>query len=84
MGMVSITLSDERTVLKVKVENVVLKKLSGKKNHCLERGVFKNKTDIFVCQSYTEKILLGFFFWRGGRRSWGIFFSLPRYTKTKK
>lgn len=38
MGMVSITLSDERTVLKAKVENVVSKKLSGKKKSLFGKG----------------------------------------------
>lgn len=78
MGKRVLQRSDGRTALKAKVENVVLKKLSGKKKpkHCLERGVFKSKTEIFMCAKVMLKKKRFFFFL-------AIFFSPPGYTKTK-
>lgn len=80
MGKRVLQRSDGRTALKAKVENVVLKKLSGKKKpkHCLERGVFKSKTEIFMCAKVMlkKKRFLFFFF--------GHFLLSPRIHKNKK
>lgn len=79
MGKRVLQRSDGRTALKAKVENVVLKKLSGKKKpkHCLERGVFKSKTEIFMCAKVmSKKKRFLFFFWP--------FSSLPQDTQKQK